>query len=286
MTVVGRRPTLYELLEALHAIEKIEADIDALDPQKETFRVVLTFQRGQCPNDWQDSPPKPTWLFEQIMEELSAWLLQRNKEEEWISKEAQFGASIDTVMAHWAEELQKVAAAPAENLFARAHKRILSNTIMRLAELKERRAAGGVHSATESNREKARKTWVDDEYEAIKREEEQRRRQKARDKTETPSWFGADFVNEEMNREWDGIFGFGYKQRKDQHKAPPLGKKPWWVILGVPSTASVSEINKAYRRLASSHHPDKHRDPNMRELAEARMKEINTARDEGLGGLR
>lgn len=51
--------------------------------------------------------------------------------------------------------------------------------------------------------------------------------------------------------------------------------RPWWEVLGVPSTAGREEIQQAYRRLASEAHPDKGG------TAE-RMAEINRARDEGL----
>lgn len=286
MTAVGRRPTLYELLEALHAIEKVEADIDALDHEAKTFRVVLTFQRAQCPQDWHDGAPKPTWLFEQIMEELSAWLLQRNKEEQWVSKEEQFGASIDTLMAYWTEELKKNATIKPENMLTRALKQVLSNTIMRLLELKERRAAGGVYSRAESGKEKARKAWMEDEYEAPKREEEQRRQQEKRDWAEGPAWFGADYASEKARTAWDDIFagtftGFTGQKQQDPQKPQSNNKQRWYEILGVPVTANTRDIQKAYRRLAARYHPDRYKEAD----GHAKMAEINTARDEGIGGM-
>jgi hypothetical protein len=54
--------------------------------------------------------------------------------------------------------------------------------------------------------------------------------------------------------------------------APPQ----WWDVLGVPMNASADEINAAYRRLASEHHPDRFGgDAN-------KMADINNARDWGL----
>src|SRR5713226_4781054 len=200
MTEVGRRPTLYELLLALHAIRSVESDAAVYDPEAKTFRVVLTFTRAQCPNDWIEGQPKPTWLFEQLTEELAAWLQQRNREEQWVSKEEQMGSSIDTLMAHYTEELKRHVKMVPQNIGSRLNKRIFTDTILRLQELKERRVAGGVYSQTESRREKARKQWADDEYEAPKREQEQRRQQ---EKSDFGSGFSYDDLNEQQRRTFD-----------------------------------------------------------------------------------
>jgi curved DNA-binding protein len=52
--------------------------------------------------------------------------------------------------------------------------------------------------------------------------------------------------------------------------------RDYYEILGVPRTASNEEINKAYRKLARQHHPD--RNPGDKQ-AEARFKEIQNAYD-------
>jgi hypothetical protein len=52
---------------------------------------------------------------------------------------------------------------------------------------------------------------------------------------------------------------------------PP--KRDWWDVLGVPRGAGPEAMQRAYRALASQHHPDKGGDP-------ARMAEINAARIE------
>src|SRR5687767_7290880 len=49
--------------------------------------------------------------------------------------------------------------------------------------------------------------------------------------------------------------------------------KDYYAILGVPKTASQSEIKKAYRKLARELHPDTNKDPE----AEKRFKEANEA---------
>lgn len=56
----------------------------------------------------------------------------------------------------------------------------------------------------------------------------------------------------------------------------PEQKRPWWDVLGVPSTASRDEIEAAYRKLARQFHPDVNPD------GAAAMSEINRARDEAL----
>jgi hypothetical protein len=277
MTEVGRRPTLNEIREALQAICSIKADVDALESDSETFRVILTFQRVQCPQDWIDGQPKPTWLFEQIIEELCAWERQQAREEQWVSKEEQFGSSIEGLMIHWSEKLKAVAATIPETMVTRMEKRILANTVVRLKELKERREAGGVYSQTESRRGKARKTWAEDEYEALKREEEQRKQQAWGD-----GFLGAGFSNQYSNfyKIYEDLLYDRFRQ-PPAPKPQPGNKRRWHEILSVPASATKDEIKKAHRKLAMQFHPDRYKEAD----GHARMSEINTARDEGLGGL-
>jgi hypothetical protein len=65
----------------------------------------------------------------------------------------------------------------------------------------------------------------------------------------------------------------------------PEAAKPWYEILGVPPSASPREINVAYREHVKTCHPDlvAGLDPEFRELAEAKAKALNAAREEGLG---
>lgn len=51
-------------------------------------------------------------------------------------------------------------------------------------------------------------------------------------------------------------------------------------ILGVSPTATDDEVKAAYRALARKYHPDKYRDSDLAEMAEEKMKEINSAYDE------
>lgn len=53
----------------------------------------------------------------------------------------------------------------------------------------------------------------------------------------------------------------------------PVQYKDYYQILGVPKTAPVEEIRKAYRKLARRYHPDVSKDPE----AEQRFKEVNEA---------
>ena len=54
-------------------------------------------------------------------------------------------------------------------------------------------------------------------------------------------------------------------------------EKNYYEILGITPNATKEEIRKAYRRLASKYHPDKHQGNPLQELAEEKFKEINEA---------
>ncbi|WP_323053847.1 J domain-containing protein [Thermomicrobium sp. 4228-Ro] len=51
----------------------------------------------------------------------------------------------------------------------------------------------------------------------------------------------------------------------------------YYQILGVPVTATLEEIRRAYRQLMRATHPDRVRDPDKRRIAEERAKLLNAA---------
>lgn len=55
------------------------------------------------------------------------------------------------------------------------------------------------------------------------------------------------------------------------------GKENCYDVLNVTRDMTVSDIKRAYRKLARIHHPDKHRDEEAKQEAEIRFKEITTA---------
>jgi DnaJ-class molecular chaperone len=182
-----------------------------------------------------------------------------------------------------------------------------ADTARRLKELKERREAAGVYSQNESKREKARKAWADDEYEAPKRERDQERQHSKWDYADSYSndigggsfGFGGTYSNakdpgfdrekfrqtfEEMYKEafyGRGPFSQGYARTPPPAPPNTQGKKPWHETLGVSIRATKKDIQKAYRKLAAQYHPDRYKEKD----ATVRMSEINVARDEGLAGL-
>lgn len=91
--------------------------------------------------------------------------------------------------------------------------------------------------------------------------------------------------------------GTGDKQRRPPRSPDPQGprRQPyesawsdappppprWYTTLGVGESASLEEIDQAYRVQISQYHPDKvaRLGEDLRQLAEARSKEINAAYD-------
>ena len=73
----------------------------------------------------------------------------------------------------------------------------------------------------------------------------------------------------------------GGVQTGREHESSPRAATPRqaWQILGVARDASAEEVHAAYRHLAQQYHPDKvaHLAPEFQELAERRMREINSA---------
>ena len=53
--------------------------------------------------------------------------------------------------------------------------------------------------------------------------------------------------------------------------------KDYYKILGVDKSDSVDDIKKAYRKLALTHHPDRHQDPEIKKSSEEKFKEITEA---------
>ena len=59
----------------------------------------------------------------------------------------------------------------------------------------------------------------------------------------------------------------------------PARQATWFEVLGVQPTASIDEIKAAFRQRARQYHPDRVEGlgPELREIAEKRMKQLNEA---------
>lgn len=73
----------------------------------------------------------------------------------------------------------------------------------------------------------------------------------------------------------------GDSENSSNTNRPVVDANPY-VVLDIPETASLEEIEQAYRRKISDYHPDKvaNAAPELKELAELRAREINAAFDE------
>jgi DnaJ-domain-containing protein 1 len=70
-------------------------------------------------------------------------------------------------------------------------------------------------------------------------------------------------------------FGNGSSRSGDE----PARQATWFEVLGVQPTASIDEIKAAFRQRARQYHPDRVEGlgPELREIAEKRMKQLNEA---------
>jgi preprotein translocase subunit Sec63 len=80
---------------------------------------------------------------------------------------------------------------------------------------------------------------------------------------------------------------FSKKSNSKDSPSTPANSRPVadanpYVVLDIPESASMDEIEQAYRRKISDYHPDKvaNAAPELKELAEQRAREINAAYDE------
>lgn len=74
------------------------------------------------------------------------------------------------------------------------------------------------------------------------------------------------------------------RAHRDRGNADDSGQSSWYRILGVSENANLEEISKAYKALISQYHPDKvmQLGVEIRELAEMKSKQINSAYDEAI----
>ena len=93
----------------------------------------------------------------------------------------------------------------------------------------------------------------------------------------------------EFLRTWltDHIVGndaYSCRKTNDRSKEtlPAVPARPWYEVLQIPADSPMEEISRAYRRRVSEYHPDKvaQLGEEIREVAERRTKEINSAYDE------
>jgi DnaJ-domain-containing protein 1 len=111
--------------------------------------------------------------------------------------------------------------------------------------------------------------------------------------------FGADFASAfgfDRGRSWRDYYEqmYGYsdpfggtnssQREQSKTKASHKGRAPWYQVLGVQPNADKATIKSAWRKLASKYQPRTSAQALDKERTE-KMKEINTAKDEGLKGL-
>src|SRR5262245_35884141 len=95
-----------------------------------------------------------------------------------------------------------------------------------------------------------------------------------------PPFFCCLFREKKRRRMRLRLWSFWWPSVWSEHMSSTGDHSPY-ELLGVPLTASMVDITRAYRQLATQVHPDKvaHLAPEFRALAEQRMKDLNAAYD-------
>lgn len=77
-----------------------------------------------------------------------------------------------------------------------------------------------------------------------------------------------------------------FAQGKSRRNDEDTKERTWFEVLDVTPSATVEEIKAAYRERARQYHPDRVEGlgPELRQIAERRMKELNVAYDRALRG--
>lgn len=99
-------------------------------------------------------------------------------------------------------------------------------------------------------------------------------------------FFGSPPVNKVEDREPPPANPPTDKGRKRKAKTAKIIKMPppWWKVLGIPETSTLSEIKKAYREQMMMTHPDKvaHLSKKLQRAAELEAKKLNQAYENAL----
>jgi DnaJ-domain-containing protein 1 len=99
------------------------------------------------------------------------------------------------------------------------------------------------------------------------------------------AFFGSDFASAFGFEQYNYFYeSNSWRKEQPKTKASHKGRAPWYQVLGVQPNADKATIKSAWRKLASKYQPRTSAQALDKERTE-KMKEINTAKDEGLKGL-
>lgn len=211
----------------------------------------------------------------------------------------QKGTTAADCAAFIANELKHVP--PTHDLQSNLRRRMFNATLQKLNELGTWRAAADAKrfQAQREAERKRQEEWKK-AHEEAKRQKKEDEREKARRERDSTFHFYEDqfesYFSDALRNAWRGYqanweeeafrnaFEGTYSNREEpKTKARNKDRAPWFEVLGVPVNANKATIKAAWRRKVKDLHPDK--PENRTPENEQRIRDVNTAKDEGLRGL-
>lgn len=278
MASIPPRPGLADAIAILQSIIHIGGGEGSDQPENPQFTIHFVWSRDKLRERGANhfaNGPTPRYLIETLLELLYRLAEHDSRENAWSAK-ASAGSTILDCIHFLRFQADKKTTGPRDTAAA-IEAKLLNRAIQYLQELDERRAAGGYSNPHEAKQKADSARW---QWENSKEHEDFIKAQQAR-REKTSGQKDYTYQDQAFQGRWKKTFEEMFEEAA--YYGDGSGKAngtAWWQVLGSRPDATKKEIEKAYRKLAKSYHPDR---PGG---SHEKMQQLNVARDIGLAGAR